>query len=109
MREARSPVRSSKKCGLSQRWWPAMTSALDPGSMDAVGNDERSISITREIVTSPSFIVCIAAPSLLVCAVESRPRYTITRLSLLAFRSKAVAEKPPDHRRGLPVDVDDIA
>jgi len=27
--------------------------------MDAVGNDERSISITREIVTSPSFIVCI--------------------------------------------------
>jgi hypothetical protein len=31
--------------------------------MDAVGNDDRSISITREIVTSPSFIVCIAAPS----------------------------------------------
>src|SRR5262245_12302216 len=30
--------------------------------MDAVGNDERSISITREIVTSPSLIVCIAVP-----------------------------------------------
>src|SRR5215831_4299196 len=33
--------------------------------MDAVGNDERSISITREIVTSPSLIVCIAAPPVL--------------------------------------------
>jgi len=30
--------------------------------MDAVGNDERSISITWEIVTSPSLILCIAAP-----------------------------------------------
>jgi len=30
--------------------------------MDAVGNDERSISITREIDTSPSFIVCMGGP-----------------------------------------------
>ena len=30
--------------------------------MDAVRNDDRSISITREIVTSPSLIVGMDAP-----------------------------------------------
>src|SRR5882672_6046448 len=59
MRDARSPVRSSKKCGLSQWWWAAIRSALESGSIDAVGNDERSISITRLIATSPSLIVSI--------------------------------------------------
>ena len=31
-------------------------SGVESGSMDAVGNDDRSISITREIVTSPSLM-----------------------------------------------------
>src|SRR5262245_13844184 len=42
--------------------------------MDAVGNDERSISITREIVTSPSLIVCMAMPPVVRGRGSSRGR-----------------------------------
>ena len=54
MREPMSPVVSSKKWGLIHDRWPAIFPASEPGSIIAVGKDERPISTTREIVTGPS-------------------------------------------------------
>jgi hypothetical protein len=59
MREPRSPVVSSKKWGFSQRWCAAIRPASDSGSIWEVGNDERPISTTREMPTSPSVRVCM--------------------------------------------------
>ena len=60
MREPMSPVTSSKKWGLIQRWCDAIFPASDSGSIWAVGNDERPISTMREIETSPSVSVCMS-------------------------------------------------
>src|SRR5712692_801037 len=62
MREPMSPVRSSKKCGLSHDRCRATPSAVESGSIDGVGNDERSISTTELIVTSPSVIAVTRPP-----------------------------------------------
>ena len=59
MREPRSPVTSSKKCGLIQRWCCTIRPASDSGSIWVVGNVERPISTMREMVTSPSVSVCM--------------------------------------------------
>ncbi len=60
MREPRSPVTSSKKCGLIQRWCWTIRPASDSGSIWVVGKAERPISVIREMATSPSVSVCMA-------------------------------------------------
>ena len=57
MREPRSPVSSSQKCGRSQPWWRAISSGFASGSIMVVGYAERPISTIRAIETSPSWIL----------------------------------------------------
>jgi len=42
---------------LSHEKWAATASARESGSMEAVGKDERPISTTGVMATSPSFIM----------------------------------------------------
>src|SRR5262245_25471663 len=56
IRDARSPVASSKKCGRSHPWCAAMASGVESGSMEVVGNEERPTSTTGTMVTSPGWI-----------------------------------------------------
>src|SRR5262245_45406590 len=54
--DARSPVVSSKKCGLSHTWCLATASGVESGSIEVVGNEERPISTTEVMVTSLSWM-----------------------------------------------------
>jgi hypothetical protein len=75
MREPMSPVVSSKKCGLIHERWEAILAGSEPGSIAAVGKDERPISTTRETVTGPSWIESIAhlAPRAGSCRTAGMP------------------------------------
>ncbi len=102
MREPRSPVLSSQKCGRSQWWCRAMASALESGSIWAVGYVERPISTTRVMLTGPRRIVGMrgtASPVLCYRDVrcvqsESAPRSATSRP-----RCSAQCASPPNSAR----------